>query len=220
MEALVQRATGAERCILFDHTIRKVAAANDARGFGVASKDGSTSNAVNKVHGDYTTAGAPRRVMGLSKPTESGSFDVPLLSAQEAADVIDNRRYAIINVWRNIAPSPVARMPLAVVDCSTVAPADLFSVHLMFTDRVGENLALEPRPEHRWAYFPQMQRNEAMLFKTFDSLDAPGLARSTIHSAFDDPATPLGAPARESIEVRVLAIFADAAENQTGAPGV
>jgi hypothetical protein len=51
-----------------------------------------------------------------------------------------------------------------------------------------------------------MRADETLLLKCYDS--AGGRARFTAHSAFDDPATPPGAPARESIEMRTLAFFA------------
>jgi len=44
------------------------------------------------------------------------------------------------------------------------------------------------------------------LLKCFDTV-RDGRARFTAHTAIDDPSTPPGAPARESIEVRALAFF-------------
>ena len=60
---------------------------------------------------------------------------------------------------------------------------------------------------HRWFYFARMQTDEVLLIKCFDSAE-DGRARFTAHAAFTDPSTPPDAPARESIEVRVLAFFA------------
>jgi len=65
---------------------------------------------------------------------------------------------------------------------------------------------LKYSPEHRWFYFPQMGRDEALVFKVFDS-ETDGRARFTPHASFDDPSTPLGAPPRQSIEARALAFF-------------
>merc|ERR1719440_603848 len=99
-------------------------------------------------------------------------------------------------------------MPLALVDCTTVAPEDMFTVQLVFKDRVGENLALDVKDSHKWCYFSDMVFNEAILFKTFDNTkDDSVTGRYTIHSAFDDPTTKPEDPARESIEVRVVAIM-------------
>ena len=49
-----------------------------------------------------------------------------------------------------------------------------------------------------------MQTDEVLLFKGYDS-DTDGLARFTLHTAFDLKSTPADAPPRESIEVRALA---------------
>jgi hypothetical protein len=51
-----------------------------------------------------------------------------------------------------------------------------------------------------------MKRDEAILIKCYDSLK-DGRARFSLHSAFDDPATPANARPRQSIEVRTLAFF-------------
>ena len=49
-------------------------------------------------------------------------------------------------------------------------------------------------------------RDEALVFKVYDS-EKDGRARFTPHTSFDDPATPSGAPPRQSIEARALAFF-------------
>ncbi len=54
-----------------------------------------------------------------------------------------------------------------------------------------------------------MRRDEALVFKVFDSAK-DGRARFTAHSSFNDPNTPAGAPPRRSIEARTLAFFARA----------
>lgn len=62
------------------------------------------------------------------------------------------------------------------------------------------------RPTHRWFYFPDMQRNEALLLKGYDSLD-DGRARFTAHTGLDNPSAPPDAAARESIETRTFVFF-------------
>jgi len=51
-----------------------------------------------------------------------------------------------------------------------------------------------------------MRRDEALVFKVFDS-EKDGRARFVPHTAFDDPSTPPHAPSRESIEARAFAFF-------------
>ena len=52
----------------------------------------------------------------------------------------------------------------------------------------------------------QLRREEAIVFKVYDSLK-DGRARFTPHTSFVDPATPPGAAPRQSIEARTLAFF-------------
>ena len=80
---------------------------------------------------------------------------------------------------------------------------------LKYRDRTGEVYSLTYSADHRWFYCPDMQPNEALLLKCYDS--DPTRAQMTAHTAFDDPTTPPDAPARESIEVRTLAFFAPGA---------
>ena len=52
-------------------------------------------------------------------------------------------------------------------------------------------------PTHVWYWFPRMRREEAIVFKVYDSLK-DGRARWTAHTAFDDPTAPAArAAARE-----------------------
>ncbi len=76
----------------------------------------------------------------------------------------------------------------------------------IYPNRRGEVYHSTYNPAHRWYYFPNMQRNEAMVFKCYDS-SKDGRARWTAHCAFDDPTAPANVPPRESIEMRTLAFF-------------
>ena len=73
-------------------------------------------------------------------------------------------------------------------------------------DRIGELQVALYNSGQRWYYFPEMQMDEALLFKTFDS-ETDGRARFTIHTSFEDPDSSVDAPARESIETRCLLFF-------------
>ena len=68
-----------------------------------------------------------------------------------------------------------------------------------------EGLVLAHAAAHRWHWFPDMHRDEALVFKTHDS--EPGRAHCVPHVAFDNPAcAPEWAP-RVSIEMRALALW-------------
>ncbi len=121
------------------------------------------------------------------------------------AESLLGRRFAIIQVWRAIN-QPIRSNPLAMADARSVAPEDLLVAERRYPNRVGQTYRLKYNSAHRWFYFPELRRDEAIVFKVFDSLK-DGRARFTPHTSFNDPSTPAGAPPRQSIEARALAFF-------------
>ena len=115
------------------------------------------------------------------------------------------RRFAVIQTWRPIR-NPVEREALAIADARSMGTKELIPSSRVYPDRVGEVYHCTFNPEHRWYYFPRMERSETLVFKCFDSMK-DGRARWTAHCAFDDPAGRPDAPPRESIEMRTLAFF-------------
>ena len=115
------------------------------------------------------------------------------------------KRWAIIQVWRPIRGT-VQMDPLGICDGRSIPQQGFVLVQRRYKDRTGEVYHIAHNPAHQWFYFPHMTRDEALVFKVFDS-DAGKASRFTAHSSFDDPTSPPGAPARESIETRTFAFF-------------
>jgi hypothetical protein len=180
-ERLVAEATGANRVLVFDHTIRRRVWG------GVDRKPGTPRQPVTSVHNDYTVKSGPQRVRDLMG---------------EEADELLRHRFEMINVWRPIR-GPLRDAPLAVCDATSVAPADFVLSDLVYRDRTGETYRVRYNPEHRWFYVPEMRADEAILIKCYDSAE-DGRARFTAHSAFEDPTAPADMLPRESIELRTL----------------
>jgi len=82
----------------------------------------------------------------------------------------------------------------------------IFLAERRYPHRVGQTYRLKYNPGHRWFYFPEMRRDEALVFKVYDS-ETDGRARFTPHTSFVDPATPPGSSPRQSIEARAMAFF-------------
>lgn len=179
----VLAASGGTEAMVFDHTLRSDS--RDIRGRHLTREPAAV------IHNDYTDASAVKRLRDL-------------LPAQEAEARLEHR-FAIVNVWRSIA-GPVLNSPLALCDASTLEPADLVASERRAKDRTGELELVRWNPAHRWYYYPEMVRNEALLIKTFDSV-GDGRARCSIHTAFHNPLAPPDAPARESMESRLLVFF-------------
>ncbi|MCW3835661.1 CmcJ/NvfI family oxidoreductase [Sphingomonas canadensis] len=119
------------------------------------------------------------------------------------------RRVAHYNVWRAISPPP-QDVPLALCDARSVAPEDLIAADAIF-DRPGhpdwsfEGLVVAHNPAHRWHWFSDLDRDQAVVFKTWDS--DPAAAHCVPHVAFDNPDCPADAPPRASIEMRAIAYW-------------
>jgi len=182
MEALVKAESGARRVVVFDHTLRT--ADDELR------EKQKIREVVRRVHNDYTEWSGPQRVRDL----------LP----DEAEDLL-TRRFAIIQVWRPIR-RPVESFPLAICDARSVSFDDFVIAERRYPNRVGQTYAVTYNPAHRWYWFPRMRRDEALVFKVYDSLK-DGRARWTAHTAFEDPTSPPNAAPRESIEIRTLAFF-------------
>jgi hypothetical protein len=182
MEALIKAETGASRVVVFDHTLRT---ADDADREAKKIRE-----PVFRVHNDYTEWSGPQRVRDLL-PNE--------------ADELLKRRFAIVQVWRPIR-LPLESNPLAIADARTLATRDLVVSERRYPNRVGQTYAITYNPEHRWYWFPRMRRDEALVFKVYDSVK-DGRARWTAHTSFEDPTSPPNARPRESIEIRTIAFF-------------
>jgi len=180
-QRLVAEATGANRVVVFDHTIRH-------RVFGgVDRAPGTPRQPVTSVHNDYTVKSGPQRVRDLMA---------------EEAEALLRHRFEIVNVWRPIR-GPLRDAPLAICDATSVAFADFVPSDLVYRDRTGETYRVRYNPAHRWFYVPEMRTDEAVLIKCYDSAQ-DGTARFTAHSAFEDPTAPADILPRESIELRTL----------------
>jgi hypothetical protein len=182
MEALIRQEAGAKRVVVFDHTLRtQDEAQRETR---------QIRDVVRRVHNDYTEFSAAKRVRDLM--------------GDEAEELL-RHRFAIVQCWRPIR-LPVESWPLAICDSQTLDPKNMVVTERRYQDRVGQTAAITFDPKHRWYWFPHMRRDEALVFKVFDSM-TDGRARWTAHTAFEDPTSPPHPRFRESIEIRTLAFF-------------
>jgi hypothetical protein len=182
MEALIKREAGAKRVVVFDHTLRTQ---DQAQRETMQVRD-----VVRRVHNDYTEFSARKRVRDIM---------------DDEAEELLKHRFAIVQTWRPIR-LPVESWPLAIADSRTLDEKSMVVTERRYQDRVGQTMAITWDPDHRWYWFPHMRRDEALVFKVFDSM-TDGRSRWTAHTAFDDPTSPPNARFRESIEIRTLAFF-------------
>lgn len=147
-----------------------------------------------------------------SMPARFAHIDV---SAQTAARLAPRalpkgrrmRRFAQFNVWRAFS-GPPQDVPLAVCDALSVSPEDLLPADAIFDapdqpEWGFESWLVAHNPNHRWHWFPDMTRDEAIIFKTSDS----EAGNAVPHVAFDNPIVPSDCAPRASIEMRATAFW-------------
>jgi hypothetical protein len=191
VEATMRALTGALAVVVFDHNVRSAArAARGERGVRLP---------VDQVHNDYTERSGPKRRLEIL--AEAGRSDLA------------DRHFAFVNLWRPIV-GPIWDNPLAVCEAGSVAPEDLVDTDIqhfgeedLTTPRhIGQIYSVRYNPAHRWYYLSQMQPDELLLLKCYDS-HADGRARYMPHTGFQNPACPSVFVPRESIEARTLVVF-------------
>jgi len=193
---LLKKHMGADNAVVFDMTRR-----SDG-GEGAANRDGLRGPAT-RVHVDYTPKSGPQRAKDCIGETEVGRI------------LSNGGRLVQINVWRPIA-GPVKRAPLALADATSVKRDELIATDQRFPDRTGEIYQLAFGEGQRWYYAPEMERDEVILIKSWDSLGDEDTTYPA-HGAFQYPDQDPKAPPRESIEVRTYVIFGPGNANAKGA---
>ena len=189
--ALLKEATGAVEVFIFDHNVRsQVRSDRGERG---------VREPVDSAHNDYTTSSGPRRVREILEDNDALSFAA--------------HRSALINVWRPII-GPVQDFPLAICDARSTDLKDFVPTriehflegNLETPHLTGEVYSFRHNPTHRWFYVSDMQPDEVMLLKCYDSA-GDDKACFTGHTGFQNPACPEIFIPRESIEVRTVVVF-------------
>ncbi|MBT2134670.1 hypothetical protein KK137_10020 [Croceibacterium sp. LX-88] len=177
---LVQKLTGATEVFAFMGILR---GGEDAKGGGPALS----------AHVDFNPAALRQWIARL----------VP-----DRAEELAAKRLVNINVWRGTIP--VENYPLALCDARTVDRGDFLQVSLGkpeggFKQGMPAGLNMAHNPRHEWYYFPDMQPDEALVFRLCDTADPDW--KMTGHTAFEDPTSEPGSPKRQSFEVRTIAVF-------------
>lgn len=194
-ERLLLDLTGAQRALVFDHTLRRRAPGRpplDGKGGSFAA----VREPVGRVHADYTAVSAAARMQQLL-----GDADAALQL---------RCRFAILGLWRPTNEAPLLDAPLAVCDARSVGPHDMVRNELLYPGRRGETCIGLHNAAHHWFFFPHQRRDEVIVFKNFDSAaGASGITGVVPHTAFDDPATPQDAPLRQSLELRAFVFYGD-----------
>lgn len=155
---LICKATGATRAIPFDYVLRNRALA----------KEGKAAGYGNGPHNDHTLVSGPRRVREMLGP-------------EPVNDEVMKHRFAIMNVWRrwdggNDWPLGACSYP------SLDYQRDMIATDLVYKQRTGETYMVRSSPNHRFFWWSDMSKDEAVILKIYDS--DPTVARGSLHTGF------------------------------------
>ena len=140
VESLLLKHTGANRVLLFDHTIRR-------------ADPNASRTPVTRVHVDQTPSSAAARVR----------HHLP----EEAPELLKGR-VRIINVWRPLN-GPVESSPLAYADSASVPDEAMVGIEHRYPDRTGETAAVRHTDGQKWHYWSGMDNNERLFLQCYDS---------------------------------------------------
>lgn len=145
------------------------------------------------VHNDYADSLSADRRTVTEKFTEIQGMPM-------------DRRVLGINIWRSVSPRPLARLPLAVCDRTSIDRDDLeYDLNPNAKPRPFNAHYCRPNDAQRWYYYADMTRDEALVFTTYDSHPADGeVFCPTLHTAVPVPKSE-GLQERVSVEVRFFA---------------
>ena len=155
-----------------------------------------------------------------STPTPNGApgnyggthSDISAHAENRWDDIVDGRHCAMFNLWRSIdLENDIQVMPLAVLDMTSLKREDIIAADAWGGASAQQqhlvSLRLAHNPNHRWYYFPRMKPDEMLVFKQYDTREEDPCLRQVYHGAVHDPHAPTHARLRQTIEVRVLALF-------------
>ncbi|KAI0476241.1 hypothetical protein GGR56DRAFT_460402 [Xylariaceae sp. FL0804] len=220
VEAILRKQLrGVKKVVIFDHTVRRRLVEGAPRGpvqqVHVDQTPGAAATRVRRHVPDAAEAesllapGARYQIVNVWRPLAAPAADFPLA-------VLD---------WRSTLPEDF--MPVDLLYPKEAAEAGEADAEWKKLARKeggtrevpegyevkGTTMGLMPSDCHRFYYQKDMTPDEVLLLKCYDSwgegepAGRPGIALNTPHSAFEDPATPAGAPGRQSIEVRCLVFY-------------
>ena len=176
---------------VFDHNVRSRPRA--------AAKQMGVRKPVDGAHNDYTLTSGPKRIAEILE--------------DNGASHLLGKRAALINVWRPLV-GPVQDHPLAICDARSTRLDDFIATQIQHFQEgnletpahTGEVFSFQYSPQHRWYYAPDMQPDEVIFLKCYDTAQ-DGRARYTGHTGFRNPECPEEFVPRESIEARTVVVF-------------
>jgi len=203
MEELARRMTGCDAALVSNHIKRGPEQARQHDDLAPIAF----------VHSDFAAGYDDLVRRSYDQPERDGAMRALERNGLTAADVAAASRLVILQFWRNLGAAKMD-FPLGFCDARTVTPSDTRPIPV--TDYAGSGVDFEAlavlgpieASPYRWYAFPELQHDEVVAFRTYDTdLVECGATWFTPHSAFRDPDVEIGRPARSSIELRAICLY-------------
>ncbi|KAI0968554.1 hypothetical protein F4678DRAFT_464168 [Xylaria arbuscula] len=210
-EEFVKRVTKATRVHCFSHLIRQNTVESNTEALkrleasrgrdNISDKEGFGKTVPARyAHVDQSGVGA-RTLLQENLPNE--------------AEKLSQTRWGTVNLWRPI--QTIKRDPLCFCDGRTISDEDLVAIDATpppkgtssFYESISkgdgfQTLEIRASPRHKWYYLSEMQPDEALVFKCYDSKNTS--TSRCCHASFRHPQTVNDAP-RESMEMRFFVFY-------------
>ncbi|KAI0536366.1 hypothetical protein GGR58DRAFT_528394 [Xylaria digitata] len=210
-EKFVKVITGATRVHCFSHLIRQRTVEANIEALRKLEESRGKDNV------------SDREGFGMAVPArhahidQSGKGAHTLLNENlpDEAEKLSKTRWGTVNLWRPI--QTIRRDPLCFCDGRTISEEDLVPMDAIpppkgtssFYESISrgngfQTLEVRANPNHKWYYLSEMQPEEALIFKCYDSKNSS--QSRCCHASFKHPQTASDAP-RESMEMRFFVFY-------------
>lgn len=158
VQSLVKQVTGADRVIIFDHTVRKQKSPEDE------PNGTNVETPATIVHCNQSAGGALRRLRQN-------------IGADESFEQVLQRRVQMLNVWRPLT-DPVEDWPLAVMDTRTLSRSNIHATDLWRGEYElrGQTVSISHSTSQRWWYLGGHRPDEVTMIKIWDTDTSPATA--------------------------------------------
>jgi hypothetical protein len=200
-EALARAMTGCAHALVADHVKRNADATRRRR----------EQDPVTLVHSDFA-ANYGEIVRRNYRDVHGRGAAALARAGLTADDVASARRIVMLQLWRNLGAAkmdlPVAWLDARTVFCDEAIPFRYQGYVAGAEPFDALAIAVPDDPSrHGWYAFPELTPDEVVVFRTYDTdMVAAHTTHFTPHSAFRDPDVAPAAPARFSIELRVMCL--------------
>lgn len=183
------------------HFLKKIISFRHIEIFDITKRSNEKSGAFNKdgprqpaerAHVDYTV--------------NSGPFRAKQILEKNFSKTLYKYRVIQLNIWKPLSKK-VLSSPLAIADANSISLKDLVATDQIFPDRVGEIYHLAYNKKQKWYWVSEMQDNEVLIFKGWDSIASNKVIKFTPHTSFNLKNQNIKKYPRESIEARAFLVL-------------